>query len=161
MNILNGHNIINLPNDFNRINLPNDLNRINTINEPNNIYLTHILNILNEENFQNNNGTNIFVNALNEANILNILNGINQHPPNNTGEINEWIKENKKLNGERNTKCPIKMETIGSNEEYCTCKTCAYNFDYESLNNWLKSRKECPMCRASWTNNVVYTNKWI
>ena len=71
-----------------------------------------------------------------------------------------WPRHNKPLNVAKNTQCPISLEVIKENDEYCTCAICSYNFDFTILKNYFTTKREmnCPMCRAEWTGKFIYTN---
>lgn len=60
----------------------------------------------------------------------------------------------------RNTECPITYEEIKYNDSYLSCDACKYNFSESAILKHLNIRKrECPMCRAEWTNYCKYINK--
>ena len=66
---------------------------------------------------------------------------------------NEWYTEYGCLNNDKNI-CPITRQPIES--EYCLCLTCHNAFDYLTLQEWLKIKNTCPMCRLDWINNIKY-----
>ena len=55
--------------------------------------------------------------------------------------------------------CPITHDKISIGESYMTCSSCKKNFQQKALSNWLKSyQNNCPHCRVSWQNKIVYIN---
>jgi hypothetical protein len=59
----------------------------------------------------------------------------------------------------KNTECPISFEPIKTNDTYCKCSECKYNFSKESIQIALNTKPNCPMCRAEWTDKTAYVNK--
>ena len=56
------------------------------------------------------------------------------------------------------TICPIKSESINTNNHYMECTICKNAYCYNEINKWLKINKSCPMCRNNWKNNIIYKN---
>jgi hypothetical protein len=78
----------------------------------------------------------------------------------NPYDINKWtIKYVIILETDRNMECPINLELIKLNDEYCKCNECKYNFSKEALMEAFNTNYTCPMCRAEWTDKTKYINK--
>jgi hypothetical protein len=57
--------------------------------------------------------------------------------------------------------CCISHEDLGVNARYMSCALCYNNYNEDSIKQWFRQRpykKECPMCRADWTNFIIYIN---
>ena len=61
----------------------------------------------------------------------------------------------------RNAECPITYEEIKDGDIYLTCNACKYNFLENAIVKHLNGsrKRDCPMCRAEWTNYCKYVNK--
>ncbi len=61
----------------------------------------------------------------------------------------------------RNAECPITYEEIKDGDTYLTCDACKYNFSESAIVKHLNGsrKRDCPMCRAEWTNYCKYVNK--
>jgi hypothetical protein len=57
-----------------------------------------------------------------------------------------------------NKTCPITLEEITYLQNYCICNCCKYKFKELAIKEWIYSKLTCPMCRAYWSNFVVYVN---
>ena len=77
-----------------------------------------------------------------------------------------------KLITHKNTECPISLEVIKKGDEYCICAQCSYNFSKEELKTHFKTQLKnqqinqqinhnitCPMCRAKWSDQIIYINE--
>lgn len=60
---------------------------------------------------------------------------------------------------DKNNECPISYELIKTNNTYCKCSQCKYNFSKESIQIALNSNPCCPICRAEWTDKTAYINR--
>lgn len=87
----------------------------------------------------------------------------------NFGELKEitydhkfenWQSEVKPLNKNKNTECPISLETFKENDKYCVCLQCNYNFGFDVLTKYFCTQliMKCPTCRKQWGNCTVYVN---
>lgn len=54
--------------------------------------------------------------------------------------------------------CCITYEDISSNARYMSCGQCHNNFKEESINQWFRQRKSCPMCTSEWSDFTIYCN---
>ena len=57
--------------------------------------------------------------------------------------------------------CCILHETIDVNNRYMSCVNCNNNYNEISIKQWFRQtphQKTCPMCRANWTNFIIYIN---
>jgi hypothetical protein len=72
-----------------------------------------------------------------------------------------WKYLDKLLDTTRNTSCPITYDEIKSNDKYCFCTECKYNFSGTIFKEYIEGaiNKRCSMCRSQWTNWTIYTNK--
>jgi hypothetical protein len=78
----------------------------------------------------------------------------------NIYDINKWtIKFVIILETDRNMECPINLEPINLNDQYCRCSQCKHNFSKEALVEAFKTNHTCPMCRSEWNDKTVYVNK--
>jgi hypothetical protein len=78
----------------------------------------------------------------------------------NPYDINKWtIKYVIILETDRNMECPINLELIKLNDQYCRCTQCKHNFSKEALIESFKTNHTCPMCRAEWSDKTLYVNK--
>ena len=78
----------------------------------------------------------------------------------NKFDINLWpIKYIIILETDHNIECPIILEQINLNDQYCRCDKCKYNFSKEALIDSFKTKISCPMCRGEWTDKTLYINK--
>jgi len=107
-----------------------------------------------------NDTTGIFVNGL--ENLLryytdSLLDNFHNYPAAKPHKPIKWNKKDQKINPDSNQECSIRLEQI--EEEYCTCQKCLHNFDYTSLEQWLQTKQECPLCRTDWLNYTIYSNK--
>jgi hypothetical protein len=74
-------------------------------------------------------------------------------------QIIKWATENKLLNMQKNSCCPITYDDFTPGCKYCNCHQCKYNFSEEGLIECFKEmQKNCPMCKTKWENWTVYTN---
>jgi hypothetical protein len=59
--------------------------------------------------------------------------------------------------------CGITHEDILIDEHYMQCISCNHNFSVDALKTWLQQKiiwsRTCPMCRATWSNYVLYVNR--
>ena len=55
------------------------------------------------------------------------------------------------------TMCPVIYEEIVC--EYVCCRQCKKNFDSSIIDSWIKTHKNCPMCRVTWTDFTIYENR--
>jgi len=60
--------------------------------------------------------------------------------------------------------CQIKHEEIGDCDIYMNCSCCNKNFFEEEIRHWLLSKpignRTCPNCRAQWSDNNMYINRF-
>ena len=76
----------------------------------------------------------------------------------------DWPTINKLIT-HKNTECPISLEVIKKGDEYCICTQCLYNFSKEELKTHFKTQNQnnhnitCPMCRAKWSDEIIYINE--
>ena len=97
--------------------------------------------------------TNFVINPIND---LTDLGGLEIQ---NEFDINKWpIKYVIILETDRNTECPINLEQIETNDQYCRCNRCKYNFSKEALIESFNTKISCPMCREQWTDKTLYIN---
>lgn len=55
--------------------------------------------------------------------------------------------------------CDIAYDEIGEGAEYCECAKCHNCFSANHFKAIFETMAEnCPLCRNSWTNWVIYTN---
>ncbi len=74
----------------------------------------------------------------------------------NSYDINKWtIKYVIILETDRNIECPINLELIKLNDQYCKCSQCKYNFSKDALVEAFKTNNTCPMCRFEWTRQNI------
>ena len=100
--------------------------------------------------------TNVVVNPMNDLTDLTDLTGLEIQ---NEFDINKWpIKYIIILETDRNTECPINLEQIRTNDQYCKCNRCKYNFSKEALIESFNTKISCPMCREQWTDKTLYIN---
>jgi hypothetical protein len=99
-------------------------------------------------NFANIDNVNDFANIDNVNNFANLF------------DINEWpIELMLLLETDRNIECPISLEIIKLDDQYCRCVQCKYNFSKNALISAFKNKRSCPMCRSDWKDKIVYINK--
>ena len=72
----------------------------------------------------------------------------------------KWTRQNKPINLEHNSKCPIDLDSFDQNTKYCICATCSRNFKYDNLTKWFQDNVNdtCPNCVSKWTDYTVFTN---
>lgn len=74
-----------------------------------------------------------------------------------------WLSENKLIDLTKNDECPINYVKFEPECTFCTCSTCSYNFDADTLKSYFSNNEieetNCPMCRSHWTEFIVYTNR--
>jgi hypothetical protein len=98
--------------------------------------------------------------ALFDQNQQNEQNQYEQNEFINQYDINKWIiKYVIILETDRNMDCPINLDAIKLNDQYCRCTQCKYNFSKEALIESFKTNYTCPMCRAEWSDKTLYVNK--
>lgn len=69
----------------------------------------------------------------------------------------QWETKNEKI--KENDECPVTFRILAdTNCKYIKCIQCKKNFDIALKDYWVKEKNNCPMCRANWTNYVIYTN---
>ena len=75
-------------------------------------------------------------------------------------KFENWQSEVKSLNKNKNTECPISLETFKENDKYCVCLQCNYNFGFDVLTKYFCTQPimKCPTCRKQWGNCIVYVN---
>lgn len=78
---------------------------------------------------------------------------INNSPSVSTSQ--PWAKKPKLMEG--NTTCPVMYEDIQG--EFICCHQCKNNFDSSIIDNWIKTHKNCPMCRVTWNDFTIYINE--
>ena len=89
------------------------------------------------------------------SNFITPYNNINNNS--NLAIPTSWEPKNKKLEG--NTECPVVFSSLSElNSQYISCGQCKKNFDIVVKENWVKEKKTCPMCRATWSNFMIYKN---
>lgn len=69
----------------------------------------------------------------------------------------ENIEQNKTIDGD--TFCPITHQEIKKEDKYMKCDKCHKNFIEHALKTWLIENRTCPMCRNTWTSNIIFINK--
>lgn len=80
---------------------------------------------------------------------------------NQIDNIDSWITVYRIIKEtDRNTECPISLEIINPNSQYCICAECKYNFSKNEIKTAFETHNQykCPMCRADWTDKTVYIN---
>ena len=65
----------------------------------------------------------------------------------------------KVINLNKNSECPVSYIKFEDNCLYYTCNVCEYNIDADTLKQWIKNNKTCPMCRSEWNNYTIFINK--
>ena len=82
------------------------------------------------------------------------------HFYNYINKLNNWSNENRFIQKDidKNIECPISYEIINHSDKYVQCSTCNYNISLDSFKQILEKKYECPMCRSTWTNEIIYIN---
>ncbi len=83
---------------------------------------------------------------------------------NNVGETikssSKYSSENRLINMEKNSSCPINYDEFSPNCKYLCCHQCKTNFSENGIIQWFNSSGyKCPTCRTSWKNYIIYTNR--
>lgn len=71
--------------------------------------------------------------------------------------INKAIYEDL-LDDEGNYNCPVLLTEININDLYIKCNKCEKCFSYSVKEMWIEKHNNCPHCRQSWSNNIIYKN---
>lgn len=54
-------------------------------------------------------------------------------------------------------RCLIGMNALAPNSGICKCTECDALYNHVALSTWLKTKNNCPHCRALWLDRVYYT----
>lgn len=71
---------------------------------------------------------------------------------------NKYQTEFKPINSEKNI-CNISLDLINIGDNYMECVQCHNCFSDKALQQWLKIKNECPLCKIRWTSKIVYVNR--
>ena len=82
----------------------------------------------------------------------------NQHNQHDQHNPIQYQDKNKIINCDKNI-CNISLELIEFENRYMECSQCTNCFKNDALQQWLKIKNECPLCKTKWTSNIIYINK--
>ena len=70
-----------------------------------------------------------------------------------------FIKQNRMIDKNKNTACPISYESFVDGQTYYVCSTCKYQYS-SCIRNYfkIKSIPSCPLCASKWTDMTLYCN---
>jgi hypothetical protein len=79
--------------------------------------------------------------------------------PSNSIPMRIWETKSKLIAPEKRL-CPILYDNIADGGKYCECDSCKNCFDFTCLKTSLERSNQCPLCRAPWTSNIMYENRY-